>query len=434
MITYHHMPDAQFADLASGLGGPEAVYRLANAQHSKHLLLLRHLTDAWSAEPACQTAVDVLVEAERSDPHALTELLSDPMVGAWAVRTTRQLAADASAPADLAQLGALAAVAAFLTRLDAEVVTHTRGAGVTLPTLGSAVLDLDAPATVTVSAGRATVSGGPHRVEVGAEGSRWHGLRRLVARYGDLAGSLAVEDGNPYRDCYHAPPADRLTADEVARWQDLFTEAWELLVRYVPARAAELAAGLRSLVPLVTDGDGVARSGTARDAFGTLGLTRPRSATELAVTLVHEFQHSKLSVLLDLAPLYAPAGGERHFAPWRTDARPTAGLIQGVYAFLGVADTWRALRSAPELEELATREFAVVRRQVAVGLHALERSAELTPKGREFAAGLRKTLDGFLAVQVPMASTEAATEVLARREHAWRQHNPGLAGTTPTNR
>lgn len=430
MIDYHRVPADRFAELAAGLGGPAAVEQLAAAQRSKHLLLLRFLSELCSADGEARRAVDVLIEAQRRNPGAVAELIGDPLVGAWAVWTTRRVRGrqDSAIPlaVDLAQLGALAAAAALRAGLNAEVGTQARAGCVTLPTLGAVRLGADGPAVVTVSGGQMTVSDGGTKVTTGPDDDRWLPLRRLTARHGELLCSIAVEDGNPYRDCYHAPPDERLTTAETERWQALFTEAWGLLGRYVPERAAELAGGVRSIVPLVTDDSGMARSGTARDTFGTLGLTRPRSATEFAITLVHEFQHSKLSVLLDLVPLYVAGGPERHFAPWRTDARPTGGLIQGVYAFLGVADTWRALRSAPGYEAEATREFAVVRRQVEIGLAALEASAELTAKGREFAAGLRSALIDQTLEPVPAWAAQEAEAALARRRRTWEHNNPGL--------
>jgi len=437
MITYHDITADLFAALASGRGGPAAVHHLAGVQHSKRLLLLRYITEACSGDRDGRAAVDVLTLADRRDPRAVAELITDPMVGAWVARTTRRLVGDvdggSTAPvsADLAQFGALAAAAALRTGLDAELRTHALDRAVTLPTLGSAVLDAGGPAVVMISAGRATIAGHSANVTVEVQDPRWRATRRLVTRHGGLASSLAVEDGHPYRDCYHAPVAGRLTAAEVRQWQEVFAEAWSLLVQYVPERAAELSTGLRSVVPLVTEDDGVARSGTARDAFGTLGLTRPRSAAELAVTLVHEFQHSKLSALLDLVRLYTPGGGELHFAPWRADARPTGGLIQGVYAFLGVADTWGALRSAPGLEESATREFAFAREQVAVGLAALEGSAELTTRGREFAVGLRDVVERLRAERVAESAATAATAILSQRRDAWRLDNSAVTAVGP---
>jgi uncharacterized protein len=439
MTAYHRIPADLFTALASGLGGPAAIRQLAGVRHSKHLLLLRLIVDAYAADRDGDGAVDVLVEAERRGPSAVADLITDPMVGAWAARTTRRLVGDvgggtgAPVAADVAQFGALAAAAALRTGLDAELRTYALGCTVTLPTLGGAALGADGPAVVAISAGRATVTGQAARVTVGAEEPGWHETRRLTADHDRLGISVALEDGNPYRDCYHAPPAERLSADEVLRWREVFAEAWSLLVGHLPERAAELATGLRSMVPLFTEHDGMARSGTARDAFGTLGLTRPRSAAELAVTLVHEFQHSKLSVLLGVVPLYTPGGAERHFAPWRTDPRPTGGLIQGVYAFLGVADTWRALRSAPGLEESATREFAFAREQVEVGLGALEGSAELTSEGREFASELRKVVDRLRTEEVAQLAAKRAAETLQNRRHTWQLHNPEIAWSSPAN-
>jgi HEXXH motif-containing protein len=427
VIAYHEVPPDHFTALASGLGGPAAVGLLARIQHSKHLLLLRGLTEAWSGEAAaCATAVDVLIRADRQNHHEVAQLIADPMVGAWAVQATRRLggavgASTTTVSADFAQLGALAAAAAFRTGIDAVVPTRTLSGTVTLPTLGDAVLGSDGPAIVTVDTGRATVTRGTIRVALDGRDPRWRELRQLVARDNGLEGAVAVEDGSPYRDCYHAPPADRLPHDEFQRWQGQFDEAWRLLARYVPERAAELSVGLRSLVPLAAGDDGVARSGTARDAFGTLGLTPPRSATELAITLVHEFQHSKLSVLLDVVPLYRPGGAERHFAPWRTDPRPTGGLIQGVYAFLGVADTWRGLRSAPNADESATRGFAFARAQVAAGLAALEDSTELTPQGRKFTEELGRAVDELKAERLPEWAVTAARSSLEERRNEWHR-------------
>lgn len=432
MIDYHRVPDDRFAGLASGLGGPAAVADLAAAQLSKHLLLLRYVTEAWSSDEG-RRAADVLIAADHRDRQAVADLVGEPLVGAWLAGTARQIRSggESAVPLgdDLAQLGALGAVAAFRAGADAETWTRARAGGVTLPTLGTAQLDSDDAAVVTVSGGRITVATASVSVVVGDD-PRWHPLRRMTARHSDLVATVALEDVNPYRDCYHAPPAARLSTADAGRWQELFAEAWKLLAGYVPERAAELAAGLRSVVPLVTDDSGVARSGTARDAFGTMGLTRPRSGADFAVTLVHEFQHSKLSALLDLTELYVPGGAERHFAPWRTDSRPTGGLIQGVYAFLGVADAWRALRAAPGLADEAARELAIVRHQVNAGLTALERSEELTPKGAEFVAGLRATLSRLLAEPVPDSAATAAEGVLAQRRRAWEQHVSGVV-TSP---
>jgi uncharacterized protein len=189
-----------------------------------------------------------------------------------------------------------------------------------------------------------------------------------------------------------------------------------------------LAAGLRAIVPLADPGTGAARSATVRDAFGSFGLTRPTSAADFAVTMVHEFQHSKLSAVLDLVPLYDAADRTAYYAPWRLDPRPIGGLLQGAYAFLGVADTWRSLRGDAGLRELAEREFAGVREQVRQGLDVLAASGRLTPAGQRFLAGMQSTMHSMMGEQLPASVVRQARAALADNHDAWRQRN-GVAGS-----
>jgi uncharacterized protein len=179
------------------------------------------------------------------------------------------------------------------------------------------------------------------------------------------------------------------------------------------------------MVPLQNADPGSARSGTARDSVGALGLTPPGTPEDFAITIVHEFQHSKLSAVLDLVELYVPNGRERHFAPWRVDPRPTAGLIQGVYAFLGIAHTWHAFRAEASLRATATERFAIDREQVRAGLAALEASAELTAAGRRFAEGLREVLEPLAGERLPAPVIAQARRSLDQRRARWEEHHTG---------
>jgi uncharacterized protein len=243
-----------------------------------------------------------------------------------------------------------------------------------------------------------------------------------------VALDLLLDDLDPYRDNHHVAAAPRLPESAVRRYRELFDEAWRLLVRHAPARAAELSAGLSTVVPLVDLGDGYARSATARDAVGSFGLSLPATAADLAVTLVHEFQHSKLSGLLDIVTLYDRPAPGLHYAPWRQDPRPLGGLLQGVYAFLGVADTWRALRAAPSLRDRAEQEYADVRAQVAAALPALSASPYLTPAGRRFVRPLADTLRAMTAEPLPEPVVARARVALARNRRAWLARNGPLPG------
>ncbi|WP_432834348.1 HEXXH motif domain-containing protein [Dactylosporangium sp. CA-092794] len=431
MMRYHQLADGAFADLAAGLGGRAAILELDASRLSRHLLLLRFVSDCWVGRlQDLHVAIEVLDRAQRQAPDAFGRLLSDPMVGAWLGHITRRLrdasdGAESLAP-DLLHLGAVAASAALSCGVEGRVTAYARNGRIALPALGAIVLsaNVNAPVAIIVSDSGVTVSGPMGEMAVMARegGDRWSALRELSGCCDGRGIAVRLDDGDPYRDRYHAPAADRLSPGDFRRWQALFAQAWELLGRHLPDRAAELATGLRVLVPLIDQGDGAARSATANDSVAALGLTRPASPPDLAITMVHEFQHSKMTAVEHLVRLYEPGGTERHFAPWRSDSRPTAGLIQGVYAFLGVADVWRALRAAPGLAEVATTQFATAREQVRVGLEALESSGELTSDGRSLTAGMRATVDRLLAEPVPDAAVAGARAALKQRRAVWEKN------------
>jgi HEXXH motif-containing protein len=433
VIGRHRLSPGELTGLASGLGGAPAVRALRQARLSRHLLLLKFIAEEWPGAPGERdAALAVLFQAQARAPERVADLLADPLVGRWAAQTARRLRGSAQPGTplwvDLGHLTAIAAAAAALSRTDTQLTGYVHDGALTVPTFGRARLPLPDRSPV-----RLAVRDGALRIRA----EDWQGLRRLASTLEGASIDVALDDVNPYREGHHVPAADRLPAADLPRWRELFAGAWALLAGCAPARAAELAAGLRCLVPLADIGTGAARSATIRDAFGSFGLTRPASPAELAVTMVHEFQHSKLGAVLDLVPLYDAADQTTYYAPWRLDPRPIGGLLQGTYAFLGVADAWRALRAAGAsrslragdggLREVAECEFASVREQVRHALGILESSGRLTPSGQQFAAGMRSTLQSMLGEQLPASVVRRARESLAENHAAWRRRH-GAAG------
>ena len=423
MMRRHDLTSAQFDALAGGYGGADTVRALSRAQLSKHLLLIKFIAEVWNGDRGHRdAAVDVLTQAQAASPDKIAELLADPLVGAWAAHATRRLRGGrlgaVPLPAECNHLSAIAAAAAALAGIDARLVLHAAEDGVTLPRLGRALPPAPAfrPVTAVIRDGQVSIDGA----------TGWQVPRTLTATAGGRSIRVTLDDLDPYRGGHHAPAAARLDEAELAPWRDTFAAGWALVARYAPQRADELAAGLRTLVPLAELDDHSARSATIRDAFGAFGLTRPGTATGLAVTLVHEFQHSKLSGVLDVQPLFDSASTELHFAPWRTDPRPVGGLLQGVYAFLGIADLWSRLRAAPALADRAEQEFAVAREQVRWGLAGLDGSAALNPAGRRFTAGIRAAFDAMAADRLPAGLVEHATGALRETHADWQRRNAVL--------
>lgn len=417
MIRPHVLAGPMMDDLALGFGGRAAVQTLWEGQRSRRLLLFRLVVDGLGPARDVDAATAAIIEAERREPLSRS-VLAEPFVGAWAAVTVRALADSASTPAQRGHLGAVAAVATLRAGTAAELSGWTRGGWLHLPQLGRVRAAVsDGPVTLTIRDGRLWIDGVPAAPD-GPDGQARRSLRA-----GDL--TVAFDDVDPYRDAYHVPAAGRLSAEAVAEWGRLLAETWHILTTWMPGRAAEIAAGLHSLVPLERRSPSAAHSATAREAVGVVGLDRPRRAADFAVALVHEFQHSKLSAVLDIVPLYDGSSGRTFFAPWRIDPRPIGGLFQGVYAFLAVADAWRALAQDPASFPQAEREFAEAGIQVSDALDTLDTSGLLTAAGRRFVSGMRRSLGELELDRLPPAARGHAHRVLAQRRSRWERQSAG---------
>jgi uncharacterized protein len=420
MIGVHTIADRDFLALARGVGGADAVRALWAGQHSKRLLLLRLLIENWPREAEGRdAAVAAITEAEGREPYGVRKILVDPMVGAWSARTVRGLRKGTVEPADLGHFGAVAAATALRARTSARLPGYARDGWLHLPTFGRV--------RVTATRGRVELDTRDGRLRVDGEdaGVAWQ-ARRTLAAAGDPPLTVEFDDLDPYRDAHHVPAAGRRTDDETDEWGRRLAEAWQILTHHAPERAAEIAMGLQCLVPLTKPDPRAARSATSMEAIGVIGLDLPRAATDFAVALVHEFQHSKLSAVLDIVPLYEDSD-RTFFAPWRADPRPIGGLFQGVYAFLGVADLWRVLCADPAAFPQAQREFAGARAQVTDAVETLRESGLLTGEGARFVQVMADEVDTLHASHIPAATVAAAERNLAGLRAAWMR---GPAGRT----
>src|SRR5262249_22135390 len=98
-------------------------------------------------------------------------------------------------------------------------------------------------------------------------------------------------------------------------------------------------------------------------------------------------------------------------------------LLQGVYAFAGVADTWRALSAADELAAVAQQRFAETRLQVDRSLSTIEASGALTEAGTRLLTHLRTFTDGLLCVPVPAPVARQAERRMDAIRSRWLAAN-----------
>jgi HEXXH motif-containing protein len=440
LITSLRVPADAFDQLASGHGDATTMRVLAAGQHSRRMLLIRAILDEARRYPEVEAAaglraaVRLLDGLQHAASDAAVEVLSYPLVGAWAERCLRRLRRVAAGGDDLTpplwvELGhfaAVAAAAAIRAGRPVRISVPVRGGHVALPSLGMAVLASGASYSV------ATVTGDPsagYRVEGTRDAVRlpanpatdatgWHGLRRL-----ETPGSVAYfDDLDPYRKEHGLVADGRLDQGGFESWAAMFEDAVALLGQRLPQRLVELSVWPVVIVPLVDSGTGTGANATARDAVGAMALSPPPNAIALAESIIHEHAHSKLGAVLDMLTLQVP-DHRRYYSPWRADPRPVSGLLQGAYAFLAVAEAWEvytAMPPPPVTPALAWYEFARLRDQVIAALDTIAASGTLTDVGRRFVARLRQQAEKLLAVRVPHTIERLAALVNEDHHLTWR--------------
>jgi HEXXH motif-containing protein len=422
VVAHHALADPMLQALADGFGGAEAVAELWRGQESRRLLLFKLAHDRLADTAERRAALTAVFEAEERAPELVRAVLVDPMVALWASGIVRGAARGTVPPAEATRLNEIAVAAAIRAESDVETHGWSRDGWVSLPSIGRLPVDEPSgPVRLAVTKGVLRVND----LERDLDDPGWQRARTMMV--GDGV-AVRLEDVDPYRDTFHVQAAERLGDPEFDAWRRAAEATWQILTQYCPERVTELSAGLRSLVPFPAPANQAAHSATARDAIGVIGMDLPKDPADFAVTLVHEFQHSKLSGVLSIVDLYRPSA-RLFFAPWRIDARPIGGLFQGVYAFIAVADTWRRLCAAPERFPQAQREFAEARAQVSDALDTLAGSGLLTPTGERFLTGMRGAVERLDTSRLPAAAEMAAERLLASRRAAWRVTNPSVRRT-----
>lgn len=423
-LLLHKLSERALNALAAGEGDAAAIAELTDAELSKHRLLISDVARAAqrSGRHAAQAlaACELLDAAARRDAAAAAAVIRHPSVAVWARRTLRSGNGGPPMPgASPAGLSAVAAAAAVRAGLDAEIEIPVIGGMAVLPGLGAArvagqrVLVRATPTAAWV--GEVAIPPDPGRDTPG-----WHGLRRI--RTGAL--DVILDDLDPFR----APDLPDLAAHgDSAGWRDMLTGAWSVLTAGHPAAAAEVAALVSCLVPRSRPPNSPASS-SSREAFGAVTMSMPPDPETCAELLVHEVRHLVLGAVLDLAHLTRPDDdGRRYYAPWRDDPRPASGLLQGAYAFFGVAGFWGTQRLRPGSSGRGHVEFARWRAGAAEAVRILQASGMLTDTGLRFAAEMANVLDRWQREPVPAAAAEQAyREAVAHRARWESAHGPAM--------
>ncbi|ADJ49602.1 hypothetical protein AMES_7778 [Amycolatopsis mediterranei S699] len=459
-LPVHRIGTADFDAIANGTGDIAALRLLREAERSRRLLLVRAITDLVAKDPVARgplappdEAWDLLARAQNSAPEAVDLLLGHPYTGTWAGYTIRLLRRQITGVCPLwthtGHLHALAAAAAIRAGLDFTATIPVWASTAMLPGLGVARFQdgsecrdnrglatgrdfryPEPPETYMVAEVRRTgtvleLDNGRQIVRVPADpatdGPGWWGLRQVTAVSGDRVLSLCLDDLDPYRGSFEPVLPQRLPADELENWRHLLDEAWRLIVRCLPDTADAFPIGFSSLVPRPMQPFRTT-SASSGEAFGSAVISRPADGASLAASLVHEFQHNRLSGLMHLRQLHGDDPTERFYTAWRDDPRPVGGVFQGVYAFFGVTAFWRALArlEGEPFQRIAHFEFAYWRQAVWQVLEVLRADPWLTVDGGRFLRRIAEKLGPWRREPVPTSSATAASAALLDHYAGWR--------------
>jgi HEXXH motif-containing protein len=438
-LTRHVLPAEWFAALSAGFSSPAITRKFWQTERSRRLLLISALLDEAERQPevlgplpSAAQAWDTLAAAQIAAPTEVDAVLLHPQVGSWAAYALRRHRGGAASSAplwiDFGGIHTLALVAAARAGLSWRTRIPLRTGHAMLPTLGMARF----PDVVSAGVAEAETDRGRIRLRSGdqyinvpddptTDSTDWWALRRV--RVGDeLALTVWLDDVDPFRDLADPVPPMRLDQIEFERWESTLADAWALLCQDHRSDAEALADGVISLVPLSFEEGWETRSASTGEAFGSVMMSPPPDAVTLAVSLIHEFQHIKLGALMHLLQLTGDDDGALYYAPWRDDPRPLGGLLQGVYAFLGIAGFWRRHHGtvAGAHAALAAFEYACARGQSNEALHLIRASPALTRDGHELVDGLIARITPWLSEPLPSEIVRLSRLTADSHRTGWR--------------
>jgi HEXXH motif-containing protein len=433
VITNHLLPDAAFSELARGGGRPATMRLLGDAQLSKHLMLLHAIAQAAAGaeagSAAFRAAHDQLARMQVTAPEAARWLLGLPHLGGWVHDTLIHLEQETAA--DFGHFAGLVAAAAVRAGLVFELDVPVRDGLLRLPGLGS-LLVAEERSWIRlrcdgerVTAGERFAADWRRLVPDGGTGTGvagWSGTPAIRAVAGGLAWTVLLETGDPYLDRYTLPMRTALPPGELEDWRRRVRSAWQILAARHRWAAEPMTDVISVIVPLTPRSDTDLVSVTTPAAYGAIATSWPPDPVTLAETLVHEFQHVKLGGLLDMVPL-AESGDQKVYAPWRQDPRPAGGLLQGVYAHLGIVRFWQAQRHAETDRNGILRAqvlFARWRPAIGLAVQALLETGSLTPDGVRFAGLLRAQGQRLMSAPVPDEAGQVAAEVALDHWLTWQ--------------
>lgn len=439
---FHQLTRADLVALASGKFTGNLIGRLRSAELSKNVLLLeairREAVRSGSDEiiAIIDSSREVLRAAQVCQPDVVERLLALPNFGLWAAECLMRLRSRTEQPGapDVGHLAAFGAVAALRTRQHCHLRLPVRDGVVYLPTMGRVTVPSGSGRSwadfVSNDRGAVVVSGSweLHLPARSPDVRSWTSAYSVAARSRGLEIRLVLEDSDPFLSRL-APSPCPISPGLAQEWQQRLTEAWELLTRYHRDVALGLAETLTAIIPSSELERGQPVTATSGWAWGAILLSLPPDKLSFAEALAHEFHHLVLAAVEDVTMLIDAAHDDLCYAPWRDDPRPRSALLQGSYAFFGVAAFWLRQSRAGTCADMqkAQVEFARRSENVSDALSELRGWTGLTGAGHQFVAQMTDQLAGLLTEPMDPSARAMARQVNSEHRAQWLRANGGVA-------
>lgn len=179
------------------------------------------------------------------------------------------------------------------------------------------------------------------------------------------------------------------------QWRKSLSGADMLIRRFWPECEQIFSKGFETVVPIRFKGKGRSLSCTHEAAFGVITTTFVDSEG-MAEAFVHEYSHSILNLVSRQADLFISDKGQLlHYSPFRSDARPTMGVLHAAFSFVNVCYLYMRLMSDERYKKQLNDRFCDYVCRLILCLDSLQNFGGLSEFGSNLCLSISDAVEIF---------------------------------------
>lgn len=228
----------------------------------------------------------------------------------------------------------------------------------------------------------------------------------------------------------HGTCADTPGDSQLATWVKNARANFAYLQSLWPGMADEITCLQSMLVPVNSPSKDWSISLSSDFFWGSI-LISDAEMSLFNESLIHEHSHNIMYGLLRDHSFLISGGfdGERHYSPWRPDARPLYGLLHAVYVFSRVCEYYALLIQAHPRAVKFQDRLALMHARIEIGCIVLTQSDDLTSHGRSLVTSIQAQSERLRALYSD-ANIENVRRILAQHLTDWQRAHRDLCPAT----